>query len=600
MKVYSPSKKSFKMTSFQPEKSQDDNILLDKREDKNMTAFYNNVLKSTVTQADLGAFYTPPVLSNWIATLISKYHKDASKSIIDPASGDGALLAPLSNICTNKIHAVDINASDFSTVKNRIKGIKRLSLHELDTLNPSKSTSTLNFWKRFFKEEEVGVVVSNPPWGGKISQNSKELLRNGFTLASGQYDSYELFMELMIEASVEKTFLIFIIPDSIFLPEHKSLRELILRKTKIHLLSRLGEGFFKNVNRGTSVLLLERGLPDKEHVVRCMRLNKVWRDNVLRQNHTLEEAFGELSHSVRQERFLNNSESLFDIDILDTEKTISKIDQIAKMNLSQYLTSGRGVEISKSGKVFTCNRCNNAHPVPRKKDYINCKCGNTIIIEDEEVKKLISNKPTKNSVPLIVGEDIKRYSCKASRYLQVDIKGIQYKDVKSFNEKKLLIRKTGIGIKSSIDTSGAHTNQVVFHYIAKKEKHIPEFIIEYVQGVLSSRVLMAYYLQRYGDNEWRSHPYITQKVISQLPIPDFSKSEDTYLLAQEIASNVRKMNNTTAEVAFNIDLQIEKLVVKLFSLTDEDCKWMLQVLQGAQQLEPIRALMLEDYKMIIG
>ena len=202
-------------------------------------------------------------------------------------------------------------------------------------------------------------------------------------------------------------------------------------------------------------------------------------------------------------------------------------------------------------------------------------------------------------MPLIVGEDIKRYSCRAKRYLEKNIKGIQYKDPRNFKQKKLLIRKTGIGIKSAIDTSGAYTNQVVFHYIAKEEKHVPDFITEYVQGVLSSRVLMAYYLQKYGDNEWRSHPYITQKVISQLPIPDIKKKKKSFDLAQKIAQHVEKMNGCTLKEKVELDIKIEKLVVKLFSLSPKDCKWIIQTLKDSQQLEPIRCLMLENHKMIM-
>lgn len=565
-----------------------------------MTAIYNNRLSSVVSQVDLGAFYTPPLLSDWVATLALKYHKNTSKAIIDPASGDGALLYPISKICDSQIHAVDINTSEFFSITQKIGNIDNLSFYELDTIKPTKENSALHFWKFFFKAKDIGLVVSNPPWGGRIWQTTEELLKDGLTLASGQYDSYELFMEIMIEAALENTYLIFIIPDSIFLPEHKNLRKLILRKTKIHVLSRLGEGFFKNVFRGTAVIVLEKKVPEKDHSVSCMRLNKVWRDKVLKKTNTLTEAFNELSHEVKQERFLNNPENLFDIDIINEEKTIDKIDKIAKINISQYFISGRGVEISKNGKVLICEKCKSAHPIPRKKDHVYCKCGHRIVIKTQNVQELISNKYMKGSVPLIVGEDIKRYACKASRYLKLGVKGIQYKNAHIFSKKKLLIRKTGIGIKSSIDNSNAYTNQVVFHYIAKEEKHVPDFITEYVQGILSSRVLMAYYLQRYGDNEWRSHPYITQKVISQLPIPDLDKNKDTYLIAKEIALNVEMMNNMTSDAALEIDLKIERLVVKLFSLSSEDCKWVLQVLRNAQQLEPIRALMLDDYKMIIG
>jgi len=566
-----------------------------------MTAsrIYNDILKSTVTKAELGAFYTPSVLSDWVASLASQHNKNPSKSILDPASGDGALLAPISRVCSNPLIAVDINPNEFSTIEQRALEKNKLSTFEFNSLKPLKKTSTLSFWNKFFKEKDIGLVVSNPPWGSKVWQTSKELLDNGFSLASGQYDSYELFIEIMIKAARRNTFFIFIIPDSIFLPEHQSLRELILQKTKIHLLSRLGEGLFKKVFRGVCVMVLEKDTPDKTHMVQCMRLNKQWRNNILNGDGTLEEAFSKLSHSVKQERFLQNSEKLFDIDILENETTIKKIDAIKKLNLSDYFISGRGVEISKSGTVIICDNCMSANPIPRRNNYINCKCGYKIDLAKKEVKQIITSKKVKNSVRLMVGEDIKRYSCTAKRYLKKDIKGVQYKNAENFKKKKLLVRKTGIGIKASIDTSGAYTNQVVFHYIAKEEEYIPSFMTEYVQGVLSSRVLMSYYLQKYGDNEWRSHPYITQKVISQLPIPDINKSKKKFDIAQEIAQNVKRMNDVTVEEKNKLDIAIEKLVVKLFDLSDKDCKWVIQTLRNAQQLEPIRCLMLEDYKMVM-
>lgn len=566
-----------------------------------MTALkiYNNVVKTSVTQVDLGAFYTPPVLSEWITKLACQYNIDKSKSILDPASGDGALLLPISRICPNPLIAVDINSTVFSNIEKTIYKRDRIATFELNTLNPSNKMSTLSFWKEFFQKKDIGMVISNPPWGSKIWQTTKELSDNGFTLASGQYDSYELFIEMMIESAANNTYFIFIVPDSIFLHEHKQLREFILKKTKIHLLSRLGEGFFKNVYRGTCVMVLEKNNSRSNHTVQCMRLNKEWRNKVLKKNVSLEKVFNMLSHPVKQDRFLQNREKLFDIDILDNETAIQKIDTIDKIDLSHYFISGRGVEISKSGKIFICDKCKSANPIPRKSNHINCKCGHTFDIQNKDIEQIITTKNIKSSVPLLVGEDIQRYSCKAKRYLKKDIKGIQYKKPEIFQRKKLLIRKTGIGIKAAIDTSGAYTNQVVFHYIAKEEKHVPDFITEYVQAVLSSRVLMAYYLQKYGDNEWRSHPYITQKVISQLPIPDITKNKKSFDLAQKIAQNVKRMNNSTLKEKNKMDIEIEKLVVKLFDLSNKDCKWVIQTLKDSQQLEPIRSLILEDHKIIM-
>ncbi len=47
--------------------------------------------------------------------------------------------------------------------------------------------------------------------------------------------------------------------------------------------------------------------------------------------------------------------------------------------------------------------------------------------------------------------------------------GINYKDPAIFFEDKLLIRKTGIGITASIDSSKSYTNQVVYHYVTKEK-----------------------------------------------------------------------------------------------------------------------------------
>jgi len=567
-----------------------------------MTALkvYNNILQTSVTKVDLGAFYTPPVLSEWVAKLACKYVKNSKSIILDPSSGDGALLAPVSKICSNPLIAVDINSAEFFALRRKIHPTNKLTTYELNSLYPSREVSTLSFWKQFFSKKDIGVVISNPPWGSKVWQTPQELLNNEFTLSTGQYDSYELFLEMMIKSTKEGTFHVFIIPDSIFLPEHKPLRELILSKTKIHSISRLGEGFFKGVYRGTCVFVLEKTHPDKSHKVECMRLNRSARNEVLKGNCSLAEAFEAYSHTVYQDRFLKNSEKLFDIDILDKETTVDKIGGVRTLKLSDYFISGRGVEISKSGKLYICDKCHSANPIPRKNNYINCKCGYQIDTENKLYSQVIVDKEIKNAVPLIVGEDIRRYSCKAKRYLQKDIKGIQYKCATTFGEKKLLIRKTGIGIKSAIDLSGAYTNQVVFHYVAKDETFVPKFITEYVQGILSSRVLMSYYLQKYGDNEWRSHPYITQKVISQLPIPDFKKSKKAYKLAEEIAENVKQMSNANSDEYSKLDIQIEKLVVKIFSLSNKDCKWVINTLKESEQLEPIRSLVLENHNIIIG
>lgn len=561
---------------------------------------YETDLKFKPNKLDLGAIYTPSVLSKWVAETLQFFVKNSEVAIIDPACGDGALLKPLSETCSNPLIAVDINYDELIKVKQHVANECQLHMYQLDTLSPCKVQKTVEYWKNFFRKKNVGAVISNPPWGSKIWQSNQELQNNGMKLAIGQYDAYELFMEIMINAAPEKTFLAFIIPDSIFLSEHKKLREFILLTCKIHAISRLGEGFFENVSRGTSVLILEKSIADNTHYVKCMRLSKNWRINVLLGHVSLHEAFENLSHKVLQQRFAKDKELLFDIDIAEDETTVAKMDSIKKLTLTKYFQSGRGVELAKSGKVLFCKSCKTAYPIPRKKTFIRCNCGHDLNVSEDNILKIIVTHQVENSVPLIVGEDIKRYSSSSKRYIIKDVQGISYKNANDFKKKKLLIRKTGIGINASIDESGAYTNQVVFHYIAKETKEIPLFITEYVLGVLSSRVMLAYYLQKYGDNEWRSHPYITQKIISQLPIPDIETDDEKRKLAEEIAKLVIVKKNCISAETHKIDLKIECLIVKLYQLTEEECKWIVDTLKNAQQLEIIRRLVIEDYREIIA
>jgi hypothetical protein len=164
----------------------------------------------------------------------------------------------------------------------------------------------------------------------------------------------------------------------------------------------------------------------------------------------------------------------------------------------------------------------------------------------------------------------------------------------SFARPKLLIRKTGVGIKAVVDESGAATNQVVFHFTRRKDS--PSFVLDYMEGVLCSRVLLAWHLKRHGEVEWRSHPYITQHVIRGFPVP-VPNSPEEWAQAQAIANAVqdRRMakRHDSAE-----DIAVERLVAGLFGLTEADMRWVLGVLDSAQQLEPIRTLRLPSASLV--
>jgi len=195
---------------------------------------------------------------------------------------------------------------------------------------------------------------------------------------------------------------------------------------------------------------------------------------------------------------------------------------------------------------------------------------------------------------LIVGEDVDRYSCAPSRAIRVDVSGIRYKPLDTFARPKLLVRKTGLGVKAALDESGAATNQVVFHFITRTGA--PPGLLDYLEGVLCSRVLLAWHLKRQGETEWRSHPYVTQYVLRQFPVP-VPSSEREAAQASEIGSAVRKRRVARGHDSEE-DMEVERLVAGMFGLTREDMEWVLSVLDAAQALEPIRTLRLPSATMV--
>jgi hypothetical protein len=484
---------------------------------------------------------------------------------------------------------VDIDSTAIAQASRRLPTDARLLC--ADSLDVFSVNSLPCYHGEGIDLASVAGVISNPPWGAELCQSPAELRAAGYQLAQGQFDSYDLFVEMCLKAVPVDAILAFIIPDSVFFPEHKPLRTLLLERTQLHLVARLGEGFFHDVYRGTAVVVCQKRKPQLSRNVQCFRLHKDLRDQVLDNQVPLRVAKDREVHLVPQKCFSEDSEKRFIIDVSRDDLTFfAKIDA-HRSNWTEWLVSGRGVELSKTGTVVFCPTCSTARPEPRDKDSIACEaCGTRYTPGKADRKRIIRRSRTapRGWKNLIVGEDVDRYTCRSSRIIEADVPGINYKTPETFQGTKLLVRKTGIGLKAAIDDTGAFTNQVVFHYRCRSN-NTPSFFLDYVLGVLCSRVMLAYHLKRTGENEWRSHPYVTQKTIAELPVPVVSEGTWGWKQARAIADAAARrrsqMTTSTAE-----DLHIDSLVAGIYGLSQQGCDWVLGVLNEAQSLEAITTL----------
>ena len=113
----------------------------------------------------------------------------------------------------------------------------------------------------------------------------------------------------------------------------------------------------------------------------------------------------------------------------------------------------------------------------------------------------------------------------------------------------------------AIDYDGNMTSQTV--YILKYANQNDTTPLEYYLAMLNSRVVYYYYLKVYGENEWKSHPYLTKQIIYTLPIRSYVADK----LDQQIVQLATVLMQT---YDYQTDLQLEKLIMKKYGLTTEE------------------------------
>ena len=556
-----------------------------------------------------GVFYTPSFLAEYLAKKVVKYFGQRKiLTAIDPACGDSILLRSFakellvsSNIDLPKIFGVDkdINAIISSTSRFSNKSFEKFVtiFSHKDGLFPVDGKNSIEGWAELRNNLKCSggfdVALSNPPWGANLNIYDPFTLNLNFALAKGQFDVFDLFVEVILNNLNENGVYGLILPDSVFTQEQVRFRCLISRDTTIHLIARLGEKIFPEINRACVIIVGSKAKASNDHLVDCFRLTSSYKRQVIARELSLEEVEKELKHTVPQSRFLENDNFIFDIDLKTTEQqTFDKI-QGNSFQIKEYVKNTRGAEISKKGIVCQCPNCNQWMPNPRAKLPKCNYCNAAINILTVTKEKIILNHNGTGNLKLKVGEDLFRFTSFSKSWINILKEGINYKDLSIYNGDKILVRKTGVGMTASLDYENSVTNQVV--YILKLKPTVEKkMTLEFVLAVLNSRAMTYYLIKKYGENEWKSHPYLTQTMLVNLPFPkiDFNSSR-----AKELISTVTKIvrsevtNSKEKNIAKGNDLLIERVVAHFFKLSQTDYEVIFETLSSSEQLIPIRRLL---------
>jgi len=458
-------------------------------------------------------------------------------------------------------------------------------------------------FKQVFAEDGFNVVIGNPPWGADLS-HIREIVESNFELAKGQYDSYELFLELSKKLLAPSGYWGFVIPDSIFLPEHENLRRFLCTRHTIERIIKLGEGFFEDVFRASVILIFKREPPPPNHKIRVFILLKQDRDKILESEPDIDlfKLEKEKAYEISQSRFIDDPHCTFDIFASDEDEEITKSMEKDTLHWDDLLDTARGVELSKNGIVEQCPNCFKWNSPPRKKksgEYAQktCPhCGHKYSFETALKKETIirEKREKKGDKPLLIGEAVNRYYVGPIKYIDTTKDGIDFKEPELYKGPKIVVRKTGVGIYASIDYNDNYTMQVVFLFKPKAEPKSREKL-EYILGVLNSRLMLYYYFKKFGDIEWKSFPYMTQKTLQQLPIRkiDFSDAEQK-AIHEKIVGLVQTALRRNQPIDEKADFEIEDLVMRLYGISASMKTRIWQELNKVQRLRIIRETLGND------
>ena len=546
-----------------------------KKTDKNHGAAHVTI------PAKYGVVYTPYALADFVSRLLIRCSKMCNirlSNIMDPACGEGSLLNAISQYLPEaRLIGVDVD----KTVKKSLSHFACSEIADFIFPRDCHLQYSSDYWRA--KYHCIDAIIANPPWSSNRIYDKEALHACGFSLANGQYDSYELFMELAISVLRGNGLYAFIIPDSLFAPEKAMLRKWLLENTKLKIVARLGEKIFPEVFRATTVIIGQKAKPKSNSKTICYRLDTSSRNAFLNGELDLCENFSKTKHSVPQKRFLRNPLFNIDVDMTMADFAITQTMSRGNPKIGDLFSFGRGVEISKRGFVLTCNKCGCVQGVrnpERMGDTFTCKaCHLTQPLDGKMIMQIVKEQYTNGYSKMWVGESVDRYRLSLPRFIMHGARGIDYKTSALFANAKLLVRKTGLGIYASIDTTNTLTNQTV--YILKLREAVSPDELYYYLAFINSRVMYFYYQKMFGAAEWKSHPYLTKQVLFALPVPKYNSKS---IHDRNIITISKRLS---ASYQRELDLKLESLISNRYGICKSQMDAIKRSMAGLPELSSI-------------
>ncbi|TES96032.1 MAG: hypothetical protein E3J90_08735 [Promethearchaeota archaeon] len=545
-----------------------------------------------------GEFFTPIQIVDYILKSVgyTDQHDIQDKKLIDLSCGSGSFIIRAVNILTKRlithtnskenselfpiqaeqiinrvkdnIYGIDINPivcilcqiniyfTLFSLIKIIIKNNKAYDVPEFNIFN--KDTLQLNFNNKY------DYVVGNPPYlfiRSIPKDYRKHIEHLSLETNIGQYDLYQLFIEIGIKILKESGKLGYIVPDSLLaLSNRKLLREYILNYTKINEICVVGSGF-KDPVVSNIIMFLQKEAIGEQRLKNKITIKKALNDQMvyfLQQDNMVKWDFKFLIHLTQKDieilEYLNSSfTSLKDL-MLDPQFEVS---------------INRGVELGKEGDVIYCDLCNRYLPLP-KGNFLCPKCGSPL--ESNTVEKIIVDtipKGLDNTYKLFV-YSLNRYFIKEYRYIKLNVDGINYKDSNNYTNRIVIRQLNQENLICAAYEKNALSSQSIYN-IKISRSPIAEFNHFYLLGLINSRLLSYYFLKTFGSYKVLFPRILIEKLkVLPIKVPSTKKERDLSENIKEKVKQILDFKNHNKTKISTLQDQIDLLVNDLFQINESD------------------------------
>ena len=408
------------------------------------------------------------------------------------------------------------------------------------------------------------IVIGNPPYGAKLSEQDKKTFK---TLYSDVHmrtpETFCYFTSLAFRLTRNSGITSYIVPNNLFFQnENQKTRELLIFNNTLLRAINLGDNTFENADVPTCIFISRKQTSKETYNI----MYSDYRNDKIQTINWYSTVQNTQSEKLKKIPGFVLGIPLEGISLLEKIKASGELlDPLLEEMACGISTGGNKIFCIDKEKATSANlekkalfKVLNGYEM----DKYTIKSDNKFIIYTTRDFDIKSFPHIENYLIPFKAKLEKRSECKTGILPWYAMNRSRYE--KLFTEPKIIFRQTADSIRCTFDDDGWFVIDSVL-VLKLKSKH---YDYKYITGVLNSKV-SNYLYQNFTQEEGRGFAQVKPINIRKLYIPKASMDEQKEII--QIVDRILELKKTSSEIdTTELESKIDTLVYKLYGLTAEE------------------------------